>query len=247
MLLIFCSLIMISFQRVSKRFILPLQRKGTVREVAFGMFRRNESELFYALREVSLHVERGEFFGIVGANGGGKSTLLKVMAGIYEADEGCVRIEGRVSPFLELGIGFNPELSARENVVLNGLLLGIGKREVLDRFSDIIAFAGLERFVEVPLKHYSSGMQARLAFSVAIQVEADVYLMDEVLAVGDASFQEQCFQVFRGWKSVGKTVVLVSHSMESIRKFCDRAVLLEGGVVVKEGRVDEVVKTYCGA
>jgi len=235
---------LIQVSNLSKRFLLPKQRKETVREHVFGFFRRREYEDFYALKNVSFRVEKGEFLGVVGGNGSGKSTLLKILSGIYVADSGRVEVMGKVSSFLELGIGFNPELTGRENVYLNGMLLGMSRREVDLKYNEIVRFSGLERFMDVPLKHYSSGMHSRLAFSTAIQVESDIYLMDEVLAVGDQAFAEQCFKVFDEWKRSGKTVILVSHSPESVRRYCDRALWLDSGQLVVDDRIDEVLNAY---
>jgi ABC-type polysaccharide/polyol phosphate transport system ATPase subunit len=235
---------MIRIEAISKKFLLPQVKRETLREHVFGFWKRSEMEEFYALQNVSFEVEKGEFFGIVGRNGSGKSTLLKVLAGVYDADGGEVDMRGNISPFLELGVGFHPELTGRENVYLNGMLLGLSRSEVDDLFTEIFDFAGLDRFKDVQLKHYSSGMHARLAFSVAIQVEVDIYLMDEVLAVGDQEFQEKCYGVFRDFKARGKTVVLVTHGLGAVKEFCDRAMLLESGEVKALGNVDEVLGAY---
>ena len=184
-----------------------------------------------ALDDVSFAVAEGEFFGIVGRNGSGKSTLLKCLAGIYKVDRGRIRMRGRLSTFIELGVGFNPDLPARDNVLINGIMLGLSPKEALRRFDAIIDFAELEEFVDLKLKNYSSGMQVRLAFSVMIQVDADVLLIDEVLAVGDAAFQQKCFDVFQRMRDAGKTILFVTHDMAAVNRFCDRAVLLERGRV----------------
>ena len=180
----------------------------------------------------------------MGRNGTGKSTLLKIIAGIYEPTKGKVKINGNLVPFLELGVGFNPELTARDNIFLNGIILGIKKSMLAEKFKEIIKFAELEKFVDVPLKNFSSGMQVRLAFSIAIMADADVYLLDEVLAVGDVAFQEKCFDVFRNYKKEKKTIVLVSHSSDSIKKFCDRAVFLKDGLMHEYDSVQEVADAY---
>jgi ABC-type polysaccharide/polyol phosphate transport system ATPase subunit len=229
---------------VSKTFLLPHQLRTTFKEHFLHPFDRTEYERQEALRDVTFSVDEGEFFGIVGANGSGKSTLLKIIAGIYRQDTGSVVVNGQLSPFIELGVGFNPELNARDNVRINGTLLGLSKRELEERFDDIIAFAELERFVDQKLKNYSSGMQVRLAFSIAIQVPFDILLLDEVLAVGDASFQEKCFAVFDDIRAAGKTVVFVSHDLGSVAKFCSRALWLEQGVVAGMGDAGEVVERY---
>jgi ABC-type polysaccharide/polyol phosphate transport system ATPase subunit len=184
------------------------------------------------LNDVSFSVRPGEFFGIVGRNGSGKSSLLKCLAGIYRIDSGQVYVDGRMSTFIELGVGFNPELAARDNVVLNGIMLGLSPREARDRFEQVIEFAELEEFVDLKLKNYSSGMHVRLAFSVMIQVEADILLIDEVLAVGDAAFQQKCFDAFFRMRDEGRTVLFVTHDMGAVQRFCHRALLLERGKVV---------------
>jgi ABC-2 type transport system ATP-binding protein len=166
------------------------------------------------------------------------------MAGIYEPTDGTVRVNGKLVPFLELGVGFNPELSARENVYLNGVILGMKKKDLKQKYQEIVDFAELEKFMEVPLKNFSSGMQVRLAFSIAIMADADVYLLDEVLAVGDVAFQEKCFNVFRKYKADGKTVVLVTHSPQSVKDFCDRAVFLKDGIIQPQNTVDDVIQAY---
>lgn len=215
---------MISIQNMSKSFLIPKASKMSVRSSLFSFFDRKVYEEIKVLDNFSLEVASGEFVGVMGPNGSGKSTLLKILAGVYEADEGELAIQGKVSALLELGIGFNPELSARENVFLNGLLLGIPKSRLKSHFKDIFDFAELGQFVDTPLKYYSSGMAARLAFAVSMQVQADVYLLDEVLAVGDAEFQEKCLRVFKDLKRQGKTVLFVSHSESLVDQFCDRVV-----------------------
>ena len=227
-----------------KTFRLPHDRPFTLKQrVLHPRSSRLASEL-HALRDVSLAVPAGEFIGIVGRNGSGKSTLLKCLAGIYRPDRGAIAVNGRVSPFIELGVGFNPELTARDNVVVNAALLGMPKHEALARFPAIIEFAELERFVDLKLKNYSSGMQVRLGFASMIQADADIYLVDEVLAVGDARFQEKCFDTFRRLKRERRTVVFVTHDLATVERFCDRAVLLERGAVVADGDPREVTHVY---
>ena len=216
---------------LSKQFVLPHERVNTLKERALHPFRRAGVDRLRALEDVSFTVPEGEFFGIVGRNGSGKSTLLKCLAGIYRADAGTIHMAGRLSTFIELGVGFNPDLAARDNVMINGIMLGLTPKEALRRFDSIIAFAELEEFVDLKLKNYSSGMQVRLAFSVMIQVDADILLIDEVLAVGDAAFQQKCFDVFRRMKDEGKTILFVTHDMGAVQRFCDRAMLIERGVV----------------
>jgi len=204
---------------------------------------RTFSEL-RALEDVSFDIAPGEFFGIVGRNGSGKSTLLKCLAGIYGVDAGRVDVRGRLSPFIELGVGFHPELSARDNVTINAIMLGLTRKQALERFDEIIAFAELEEFVDLKLKNYSSGMSVRLGFAVAIQVDADVLLVDEVLAVGDASFQQKCFDEFDRLKAEGRTIVFVTHGMDAVRRFCDRAMLLERGEMIDIGKPDTIASKY---
>jgi ABC-type polysaccharide/polyol phosphate transport system ATPase subunit len=207
-------------------------------------FRDRQFEILKAVSDVSLEIRQGEFFGIVGRNGSGKSTLLKCLAGIYDTDSGELSIAGRLSPFIELGVGFNPNLAARDNVTINAIMLGLSRKEAQARFDAIIEFAELEEFTELRLKNYSSGMHVRLAFSVAVQVDADILLMDEVLAVGDAAFQRKCFDEFLRLKSSGKTIVLVTHDMGAIERFCDRAMLLERGRVIDIGDPEGIARQY---
>jgi ABC-type polysaccharide/polyol phosphate transport system ATPase subunit len=229
---------------VSKAFSLPKERVHTLKERALHPLRRRDMDTFPALTNVSFDVKRGEFFGIVGRNGSGKSTLLKCMAGIYKADTGQVLVAGRVSTFIELGVGFNPDLAARDNAILNAIMLGLTRREALERYDRIIDFAGLREFEELKLKNYSSGMLVRLAFSVMIQVDADVLLIDEVLAVGDASFQQKCFDQFNRLRDAGRTIVLVTHDMGAVRRFCHRAMLMEHGETVLSGDPERVGSRY---
>jgi ABC-type polysaccharide/polyol phosphate transport system ATPase subunit len=229
---------------LSKAFRLPHQRYSTLKERALHPFRANTYDTLQALADVSFEVGRGEFFGIVGRNGSGKSTLLKCLAGIYGVDSGEIRIEGRLSPFIELGVGFNPDLTARDNVVLNAIMLGLTRREARRRFDEIIEFAELEDFIDMKLKNYSSGMSVRLGFSVAIQVDADVLLVDEVLAVGDAAFQRKCFDQFDRLRAERRTILFVTHDMNSVERFCDRAMLLDKGRALTLGAPDEVARRY---
>jgi ABC-type polysaccharide/polyol phosphate transport system ATPase subunit len=234
----------ISCEGLWKTFRLPHDRPYTLKQrVLHPRLSRLASEL-HALRDVSFEVHEGEFLGIIGRNGSGKSTMLKCLAGIYRPDRGLLDVTGRVSPFIELGVGFNPELTARDNVVVNAALLGISRTEALARFSEIIEFAELERFVDLKLKNFSSGMQVRLGFAAMIQARADIYLVDEVLAVGDARFQEKCFDTFRRLKRERRTVVYVTHDLGTVERFCDRAVLLEAGKVAAIGKPREVIAAY---
>jgi ABC-type polysaccharide/polyol phosphate transport system ATPase subunit len=231
-------------ESVSKTFRVPQERTHTLKERALHPMRRTHHETFHALSDISFDVRRGEFFGIAGRNGSGKSTLLKCLAGIYCVDSGRVWMTGRLSPFIELGVGFNQDLAARDNVVLNGIMMGLSPREARARYDAVIDFAELREFEELKLKNYSSGMHVRLAFSVAIQVDADILLVDEVLAVGDAAFQQKCFDVFNRMRDDGRTIVFVTHDMGSLNRFCHRALLLERGSMVHLGEPHEVADRY---
>jgi ABC-type polysaccharide/polyol phosphate transport system ATPase subunit len=234
----------ISVTGVSKTFRLPHQQYNTLKERVLHPRRASTHEELRALRDVSFEVAQGEFFGIVGRNGSGKSTMLKCLAGIYDVDEGSIGVEGRVSPFIELGVGFNADLTARDNVIINAIMLGLSRRQARARFDEIIAFAELEDFLDLKLKNYSSGMSVRLGFSVAVQADADVILVDEVLAVGDASFQQKCFEQFHKLKDEGKTILFVTHDMSAVERFCDRAMLLERGSVVGIGDPRQIGRAY---
>jgi ABC-2 type transport system ATP-binding protein len=234
----------ISVQGVSKTFRLPHQQYSTLKERVLHPFRSTEYDELNAVQDVSFEIAEGEFFGIVGRNGSGKSTLLKCIAGIYGVDSGRIGIAGRLSPFIELGVGFNMDLTARDNVVINAIMLGLSRREARARFDDVIAFAELEQFVDLKLKNYSSGMLVRLAFATAIQVDAEILLIDEVLAVGDAAFQQKCFEEFFRLKREGKTIVFVSHDMYSVERFCTRAMLMERGDVVQIGDPRTIGRAY---
>ena len=229
---------------ISKTFRIPEERIDTLKERALHPLRRSRHETFDVLTDISFQVGRGEFFGIAGRNGSGKSTLLKCLAGIYGVDRGRIWMDGRLSTFIELGVGFNQDLAARDNVVLNGIMMGLSPREARRRVDEVIDFAELREFEELKLKNYSSGMHVRLAFSVAIQVDADVLLVDEVLAVGDAAFQQKCFDVFHRMRDEGRTIVFVTHDMGSLNRFCHRALLLERGNAVHIGEPHEVADRY---
>jgi len=227
-----------------KEFAIPLERTDSVKERVLHPFARPRTRQLTALNRISFDVRRGEFFGIVGRNGTGKSTLLKILASIYGSDAGSIRIAGRLAPFIELGVGFNQELTARENVILNGVMMGLKRNVTEDRVDAVIEFAELQEFADLKLKNYSSGMLVRLAFSVMLQSDADILLVDEVLAVGDASFQQKCEDVFHDIRGSGRTVVLVTHDMSAVEQFCDRAMLLEGGDIVIIGEPHEVAHRY---
>jgi ABC-type polysaccharide/polyol phosphate transport system ATPase subunit len=234
----------ISARSVSKSFRLPHEQYHTLKERALHLFRQPSSDVLRAVRDVNLEIAPGEFFGIVGRNGSGKSTLLKCLAGIYKIDGGQIEIRGRLSPFIELGVGFNMDLPARDNVIINAIMLGLSRREAIERFDEIIAFAELEEFVDLKLKNYSSGMYVRLAFATAVQVDADILLIDEVLAVGDARFQQKCFDELTRLQKAGRTMVFVTHDMASVERFCDRAMLIERGEVVDIGAPSSIARQY---
>ena len=235
----------ITVEEVSKRFRLYHERNQSLR-ICMMRGRRATFEEFWALRDVSLEMEEGKTFGLIGENGSGKSTLLKCIAKILRPDSGRIGVTGKVSALLELGAGFHPELSGRENVYLNGSILGLGKRDLDRIFDDIVGFAGLERFIDTPVKNYSSGMYIRLGFSVAINVDPDILLIDEILAVGDEQFQRKCNEKFAEFKDQGKTVVIVSHALGSVRNMCDRVALLDHGRVKELGQASDVIDAYLG-
>lgn len=234
---------------VSKYFLLPHERSSSLKSSLLGLFKTKRAkrvmEHQHVLDDISLRVNKGEFVGIVGRNGSGKSTLLKIIAGIYRPSSGTVEVSGRLVPFIELGVGFNGELTARENIYLNGAVLGYSRDEIDKRLDEIIEFAELRRFVDQKLKNYSSGMQVRLAFSVATRLsESDILLIDEVLAVGDAAFQKKCYQYFMKLKRQGKTVILVTHDMNAVREYCTRAILIEKSRIVQEGTTEDIASAY---
>jgi ABC-2 type transport system ATP-binding protein len=235
----------ITVQNLSKTFRLPSERRGTLRERLMKLHLHNERKARRTLDDISFDIQQGEFFGIIGRNGSGKSTLLKILAGIYKPDKGSkVQIHGRIAPMLELGVGFNPELTGRENVFLNATILGLPRRKIQACYDEIVHFAELEDFMELQVKHYSSGMSVKLAFSVAMQVNAPILLLDEVLAVGDFVFQEKCFALFERYKREGKTIILVSHADGSMERFADRAMLIHDTRIRVIGKPKEVLETY---
>jgi ABC-2 type transport system ATP-binding protein len=236
--------VVIRAEAVSKTFLIPDQRMDSIKERVTHPLNRQHHRVLEAVRGVSFDVHKGEFFGIVGRNGSGKSTLLKVMASIYRADGGRLQIAGRLAPFIELGVGFNPELTSRENVVLNGVLMGLTRQEARARLGAVLEFAELEDFADLKLKNYSSGMMVRLAFAVMVQADADIMLIDEVLAVGDAAFAQKCMDVFRQRRAGGRTVVLVTHDMATVQSFCDRAMLLHNGEMQYIGDPEETALRY---
>jgi ABC-type polysaccharide/polyol phosphate transport system ATPase subunit len=236
--------VVIEARGVDKTFNIPDQKIDTLKERATHPFRRVEHRRLHALQSVSFDIHRGEFFGIVGRNGSGKSTLLKILASIYRADRGTVRMAGRLAPFIELGVGFNPELTSSENVVLNGVLMGLSRQQAQRRLDAVLEFAELDDFADLKLKNYSSGMMVRLAFAVMVEADADIMLIDEVLAVGDAAFAQRCMDVFRARRQAGKTVVLVTHDMATVQSFCDRAMLIHDGQLRYLGDPEEAALRY---
>lgn len=239
--------IAISVQHVSKSFKLPHEQHSGLKQMLLSIFKSNKKrgyEMQHVLKNVSFDIKKGEFFGIVGRNGSGKSTLLKLISEIYTPDKGHIQINGKLTPFIELGVGFNPELTGRENVFLNGALLGFSKKEMEAMYDGIVEFAELEKFMDQKLKNYSSGMQVRLAFSIAIQSDSDILVLDEVLAVGDEAFQRKCYEYFAKLKKDKKTVILVTHSMDSVQQFCDRAIMIEAGEIVDSGSTSQVAQHY---
>lgn len=230
---------------VSKSFKLPTERAGSLKNTIFNYIRGIRGyRIQHVLNDISFEIRKGEFFGIVGKNGSGKSTLLKLISQIYTPDSGNVEVHGKLVPFIELGVGFNPELTGRENVYLNGAMLGFSDDEIDAMYDDIVEFAELGDFMEQKLKNYSSGMQVRLAFSVAIKSQGDILVLDEVLAVGDEAFQKKCQDFFFEAKREHKTIVLVTHSMDDVRKYCNKAMLIEDGHIAKFGNPDEVANAY---
>lgn len=237
--------IAISVKNVQKSFKLPHEKHDSIKSIFLKGFRRRKSfEKQRVLKGISFEIKKGEFYGIVGRNGSGKSTLLKLLAGIYTPDSGSITVNGKLTPFIELGVGFNPELTGRENVFLNGALLGFSRSEMEKMYDDIVEFAEIEKFMDQKLKNYSSGMQVRLAFSIAIKAESPILLLDEVLAVGDAAFQKKCLDYFSKLKKDKRTVIFVSHDMSSVQKFCDRALLLKSGEISKVGKTSDVASEY---
>lgn len=236
----------IKVEKLHKSFRLPHDQSSGLKQAAVGFFNRKRGyETQHVLDDISFEVKKGEFFGIVGRNGSGKSTLLKLLAGIYTPDEGLVQINGSLTPFIELGVGFNFELTGRENVFLNCALLGLSRKEVEVIYDSIVEFAELEKFMDQKLKNYSSGMQVRLAFAIAVKSTSDILIFDEVLAVGDTNFQKKCFEYFRSIKDDPlRTVVLVTHDMSAVEKFCDRAIVIKDGDLVYGGSPHEAAVVY---
>jgi len=231
-------------QGLYKSFKLPTERSWGLKQAIFNRIRGVKGyKEQKVLKGLDLKIKKGEFVGIIGRNGSGKSTLLKILAGIYYPEKGKITIDGNLVPFIELGVGFNPELTGRENVYLNGALLGFSNDEMDKMYDEIWNFAELEQFQDQKLKNYSSGMQVRLAFSIAIRAKGDILLLDEVLAVGDAEFQKKCNKYFESLRGE-QTVILVTHTMSNVKKFCDRAILIEDGKILADGDPKEVSDKY---
>jgi ABC-2 type transport system ATP-binding protein len=235
----------IQFENVTHRYRLIRERPDSLREIFAKLFQhRSVVQDFEALKALSFQIGSGETVGLIGRNGSGKSTALKIMAGVFEPTQGQVSINGTIAPLIELGAGFHPDLTGRENILLNGLLMGVSKKELLARAPAIIEFAELGDFIDTPLKQYSSGMYMRLAFATAVEVDPDILLVDEILAVGDAEFQEKCYERMRQFQRRGKTLVLVSHFPDDIRKLCSRTILIDHGQLIADGSTESVLRKY---
>jgi len=241
------SKVVVSIQNVKKQFHLPREKEDSIKLKILNSFKKNRNtghDVYKALNGINIEIKDGDFIGILGRNGAGKSTLLKIIAEIYQPSEGSVKVQGKLVPFIELGVGFNPNLSGRDNVYLNGAMLGFSRDEIDKMYDSIVEFAELEEFMDQKLKNYSSGQRVRLAFSMAIRADGDILLLDEVLAVGDAAFQQKCYDYFESLKQNKKTIILVSHSMGVIRQYADRGVLIDGGKVVFDGTGEEAADKY---
>lgn len=236
--------IAVSVKNIHKEFVLPQSKNTSLKQSFVNIVRRNNKVVQKVLDGVSFDIYKGDFFGIVGRNGSGKSTLLKMLAGVYVSTSGDIHVNGGLTPFIELGVGFNPELSGRDNVYLNGALLGYNRKQMDVMYDEIVDFAELGPFMDQKLKNYSSGMQVRLAFSIAIKAKNEILIFDEVLAVGDEAFQRKCLDVFEKYKAEGQTIILVTHDMETVRQFCTRAVLISDGKVVELGSPRKVAEKY---
>lgn len=234
----------IEVENVSKIFEIPHESRNTLKSYFLHPFKRVGKERFYALKSVDFKINQGDFVGVIGRNGSGKSTLLKILAGIFEPTKGKVHVNGTLVPFLELGVGFNPELTGRENIFLNGIILGMTRKYVESKFDEIVDFAEIRDFIDLQVKNYSSGMVIRLAFAIAIEARADIYLLDEVLSVGDAGFQKKSLEKMLSLLSNGATGILVSHNIQDVKKYCNRVVLLKEGEVFFDGPTEEGIKIF---
>lgn len=238
------KIVAIEVKKIHKEFVLPQNKNSSLKQAVVNIVKKNNKTIYKVLDGVSFEVNKGDFFGIIGRNGSGKSTLLKLMAGVYEPTSGNIYVHGGLTPFIELGVGFNAELSGRDNVFLNGALLGFTRRQMAGMYDEIVSFAELEPFMEQKLKNFSSGMQVRLAFAIAIKAENDIMLFDEVLAVGDANFQQKCIDQFIRLKREGKTIILVTHAMGTVSQFCNRTMLLNEGKVDFIGKPEDAIQRY---
>lgn len=234
----------IEIKNIIKDFIIPKHQNNSLKQLVINGFKRNSYVKRRVLDDISFTINKGDFFGIVGRNGSGKSTLLKLICGIYTPTQGEIIKHGKITPFIELGVGFNPELSGRDNVYLNGALLGFDRQDMDEVYDEIVEFAELEEFMDLKLKNYSSGMQVRLAFSIAIKSKSPILIFDEVLAVGDEAFQRKCLDVFEEYKAKSQTVVLVTHDMETVKRFCNKAVMIHDGKIVESGNPMKVADKY---
>ncbi len=229
---------------LNKQFVVPHQKRTTLKESFINIFRPRTFEKFIALKNINLEISKGEFTAIIGPNGSGKSTLLKVLAQIYQPNQGSIQVNGSIAPLLELGIGFQGELTARENIYLNAALLGFNKKQIHQKFPHIIEFSEIGNFIDLKVKNFSSGMRARLAFAIARELDADIYLCDEVFAVGDQSFQQKCLNTFTEWKAQGKNIILVTHNLDFVNKYADRAIYLANGIMLADGKPQIVIQAY---
>ncbi len=240
------SSIALKITNLGKKYTIGVQKEGTLRSAISNIFRSSSSKGkdFWALRNVSFEIPKGEVIGIIGKNGAGKSTLLKLISQITKPSEGQIEINGRVASLLEVGTGFHPELTGRENIFLNGTILGMSRKEVKSKFDEIVSFSGIEKFIDTPVKHYSSGMYVRLAFAVAAHLEPEILIIDEVLAVGDAEFQKKCLGKMDEVAKTGRTVLFVSHNMAAIKNLCKTGILIDKGQVTYKGTIDETIQQY---
>lgn len=236
--------IAIQIKDINKIFKVPHERHNSLKDKAVHIFGPRKYTKYQALKDINFEIKKGEFFGIIGKNGSGKSTLLKMIANIYQPTSGEIKMSGSLSPFIELGVGFNAELTGRENIFLSGTILGLTQKKIESLYDEIVEFSEIGDFIDQKLKNYSSGMMVRLAFSIAVRADSDILLIDEVLAVGDAAFQAKCLGYFNELKRNKKTVVFVSHDMDSVRQFCDRVVLIDDSRVVMEGNPEKVCEEY---
>lgn len=236
----------IKIEHLSKTFYIPEDRKFTLKSLVTSFFKQGRTRKFEALKDINLEIHKGDFVGLIGRNGSGKSTLLKMIAGIYYPDKGSlIKVRGRLVPFLELGVGFNPELSGRENIFLNGTILGMTRQYIKAKYDEIVDFAELREFIEMPVKNYSSGMMVRLAFSIAVQTDADIYILDEILGVGDAAFQKKSIGIINKFIEEGKTLLYVSHDLNSVKKYCNKVAWIKDSTIAAySSDVEKVTEEY---